>query len=157
MNHFVVYHNAETMGFDARTIKGFSIVTTKSTMGVVGSRIWLIAGRGTPRTYTLVQTFIAEKAGRLPDAPNVTEVSASIGTKYRPELPLNHLPWFPEFKRTVGNFGLGLQRIASPVFIRELQALDAHRHTDGEGEALYHDLVAEGQIAADSSKRKRLR
>jgi hypothetical protein len=119
----VVYHNPETMEYDAKQIKGFSIVTTKTVMGSVGSRIWIVTGRGTPRSYSLVQTFLAESAGIAHGAPGVNQVSAQKGTRFRPEVPLNALPWFTDFRKTMGNFGLGFQRLTNPRFIQALEKI----------------------------------
>lgn len=124
MKHFVVYHNPETMGYDARTIEGFGILTTKSVAEAVGSRIWVITGRGAPRAYSLVQTFIAERAGPHPEDPTLNCAEASTGTAYRPEIQLNKLGWFPAFFSLMGHFGLGYQRLNEVRFINALEELD---------------------------------
>jgi hypothetical protein len=123
MNHFVVYHNPETMGYDAKSIEGFSIVTTKPVMGSVGSRIWIVTGRGTPRSYSLVQTFLAESAGPKPVAVGVNQICARTGIRFRPEVPLNALPWFAGFRKRMGNFGLGFQKLTDPRLVQALEQL----------------------------------
>jgi hypothetical protein len=124
MNHFVVYHNPDTMGYDAREVEGFAIVTKKSVMGAKGSRIWLITGRGSPRRYSITHSFIAQTAGPSSSTRGMNEVAAEEGTRYRPEIELTELPWFPAFKKTMGSFGLGYQRIKEP-YISALETLHA--------------------------------
>ncbi len=45
MNHFVLYHNPDTMGYDAEII-GFSGVTAKPVEAALGHRVWIVTGRG---------------------------------------------------------------------------------------------------------------
>jgi hypothetical protein len=122
VNHYLVYHNPETMGSDVRELTGFSIVTTKSVKEANGSRVWLITGRGSPRAYTLTHTFVADKVESNTDS-GINRVSGESGIKFRQEIGLNHLPWFPDFRKTLGNFGLGFQRITEQRFITALESL----------------------------------
>lgn len=62
MADFVVYHSPDRMGYSADTVRGFSILTNKNVPSVVGSRVWLLTGEGTPRTYYLRGHFTPNNA-----------------------------------------------------------------------------------------------
>ena len=132
MLHFVVYHNRDTMQRDASELTGYSVVTTKPVSKAIGGRIWVITGRGQPRRYSLVHTFIAEQAGPLEGQPGVNKVCASTGDPVlESEVPLDDLEWFPDFRRALGNFGLGFQRLTNPRFIAGLEAAARGSRTSG--------------------------
>ncbi len=58
MLDYVVYHKAEVMGYEVIDVDNLAIYTNKPTKNVVGSRVWLIAGEGSPRKYKLRAMFI---------------------------------------------------------------------------------------------------
>jgi hypothetical protein len=39
------------MGYAADAVRGFSLLTNKNVPSVVGSRVWLLTGEGTPRIF----------------------------------------------------------------------------------------------------------
>lgn len=126
MDNFVVYHNPETMGYDARAVSDFSIVTSKPVVSVVGQRVWLITGRGHPRSYSLVLTFIANTVF---ESSGMNGLRGEVGTRFSPEVSLDRLPWFPAFRAANGNFGFGLQRLKDPNLVDKLNAL-LETHSD---------------------------
>lgn len=68
MAEFVVYHSPERMGYSAETVRGFSILTNKNVPSVVGSRVWLLMGEGTPRTYYLRGHFTPTRRTRTEES-----------------------------------------------------------------------------------------
>jgi len=52
MAEFVVYHHPERMGYPADSVRGFSLPTNKNLPSVVGSRVWLLTGEGSPARTT---------------------------------------------------------------------------------------------------------
>jgi len=65
MLDYVVYHKAEVMGYEVIDVDNLAFYTKKSTKGVIGSRVWLIAGEGSPRKYKLRAMFIVSAIERL--------------------------------------------------------------------------------------------
>ncbi len=129
MNHFVLYHNPDTMGYDAEII-GFSGVTAKPVEAALGHRVWIVTGRGElKRSYTLVMTFVVDSVGASDHFPGMNHVSASTGTAFRPEVSLDFVPWFKDFLRSMGNFGLGFQRITDLRYVEGLEQL-VHSRTN---------------------------
>lgn len=125
MDHYVVYHNQEAMGFDAGDLDGFGIITAKPVAKAFGGRVWVITGRGEPRRYSLVQTFVAEYAGPHDEHPDLNLVAASSGESFKPEIEIDGFDWFPDFRRSMGNFGLGFQRLKEPRFVEALEKVAA--------------------------------
>lgn len=136
LDHYLVYHNPDTMGYDVRTIEGFSIVTTRPVGKAIGCRVWLITGRGTPRSYARTHTFIAETLETDIQQTGVNRVSASTGIKFGPEIRIDQLSWFPDFQRTMGNFGFGFQRIADERFITALSGLTSPTRAKAEAQTV---------------------
>ena len=132
MSHYVVYHNPDAMGYTAEEISGFSVVTNKSPASdVQGSTIWLITGESTPRRYYLVQRFTADLIESGEDEGFKTMISSETGESFSPMLPLDDEPWFADFKRSVANFSLGLQRVSDERFIKGLEEV-ASRGTSND-------------------------
>lgn len=133
MDHFVVYHNPDTMNVDASEIEGFGVVTGKSVSSALGARIWVITGRGVPRRYSLVQTFVAEYAGPDTENPGFNLVTAESGQSFRPEIEIGKSDWFSDFRNSMGNVGFGFQRLKEARFIRALErASEAARKTSSK-------------------------
>jgi hypothetical protein len=125
MSDFVVYHNPDSMGFPAEEVQTLAIVTDKSATEAVGSRIWLITGEGTPRTFFLCGWFTATSVSPNPAGDFKTLVEGTAGKILRKKRwpILNHLPWFPNFKENQGNFAFGFQPINQMDVVRGLEAL----------------------------------
>jgi hypothetical protein len=127
MGDFVLYHKSERMGYAAEEVEQFCIVTKKNIPGVIGSRVWIIAGTGTPRTFQLVGCFIAAERTQITDAGFSWRVTAPVSAGIR--LPdgawptLNREPWWKEFQASQSNFSFGLQAIKDRLFIEGLEAV----------------------------------
>jgi hypothetical protein len=127
VSDFVVYHNPDSMGYPAEQVDTLSIVTDKSANTALGSRIWLITGEGTPRTFYLCGWFTATSVGPDPNGDFNTVVEGTVGVMLRKKRwpILNHLPWFPPFKENQGNFAFGFQPINQRAVVQGLEALIA--------------------------------
>jgi hypothetical protein len=122
MNHYLVYHNPDTMGYPASEIIKFSVVSDKpGGPDLQGSTIWLITGEGTPRKYYLVQRFTADVIESGEDEGFATKISSETGERFSPMRRLDEEEWFRDFQRSRGNFSLGLQPIRDERFITGLE------------------------------------
>jgi hypothetical protein len=125
MADFVVYHNPDRMGYSARKVTAFRVVTNKDVPLIIGSRIWLITGDGRPRTYSLIGHLTAMNRRRNAQTGFAWEISAPLSAGIQipasqwPEL--NHEPWWDDFLASQGNFGFGLQIIRDLRFIKGLE------------------------------------
>ena len=123
--NYLVYHSPDSMGWTADEIEDFAIVTNKSTVDVIGDKIWLITGEGRPRKYSLVGWFIADSVGRSGDSAFGKRISGTQGTWFQPMPRFDGEEWFADFRRSQGNFAFGLQPINDQRFIRGLEAICA--------------------------------
>lgn len=114
MADFIQYHNVEKMGYE--DISGMLVYSKKSVPE--GSRVWLISGKGKPRTYHLRCVFVVDLIERGFDDENV--ISGEDGRMFEEPPELNDEPWFPAFKESQLNFKGGLCRIA-PEFVDEFE------------------------------------
>jgi hypothetical protein len=110
------------MDSSAREITEFSIVTNKPVSDIEGDRVWLITGEGRPRRFYLVAWFIADEAERWSGPRFGIRVFGEDGQFCDPMVELNSRDWFPDFKRSQGNFAFGLQRITNKRFVEGLEA-----------------------------------
>lgn len=122
MTDYVVYHNPDVRGFSASECQGFSVLTDKTPVGDIGgNRIWLITGEGKPRRYYLAATFIVERVTSGQSEGFATCISADAGQRFQPMISLDVEDWFPDFRRSQGNFSLGFQPIREERFVRGLE------------------------------------
>lgn len=93
------------------------------TKDVVGSRVWLIAGEGSPRKYKLRAMFIisAIEASDKPAFKN--KVTGKAGQLLNPMPILNAEPWFPAFVEEQGRFAFGFNQIKNTLAIERLRAI----------------------------------
>lgn len=120
---FIQYHSKEKMGYWPSPEQGFHILTKRLPKGFVNNRIWLIAGKGKPKSYFLVSYFIAE-GSRASSHPEFRfEVYGSIG-KWITPLNLTYLAWFADLQNHQANFGRGFNAI-EPRFVAKLEELAA--------------------------------
>jgi hypothetical protein len=126
MAEFVVYHRPDRMGYSADTVRGFSLLTNKNVPSVVGSRVWLLTGEGTPRTYYLRGYFTPNKRSRTEESGFLWLVEGSRASGVK--LPrsrwavLNGKSWFKDFRRSQGSFAFGLQVVRGDRYVRGLEA-----------------------------------
>lgn len=110
MKHYVVYHNTDKLEYAMSTEPPFKIFTKKNVEKIIGDQIWVIAGetnlRDSIKEYKIICTFIVDSVDREDDA-NIAAGNNGIDL----DISLNDLSWFPEFKKKMANFSLGLQLI----------------------------------------------
>lgn len=125
MRDFVVYHNPEAMGVDVEAVDAFSIVTDKTSVDPYGIRIWLLSGRGKPRTFVLRSWFIVDSVEPGRGDGYKTKLSGKSGEVFEPVIDLNNEDWFQDFKRNQGNFAFGFNAINEDRFIKALETVAA--------------------------------
>lgn len=123
MKDFIVYHNPDSMGVDVKDVDALSIVSDKKVGDLYGSRVWLLTGQGSPRTFLLRSYFIVDHIERGAAAGFETKLSGKSGKIFDPMIELNAEEWFEGLKRSQGNFAFGLQRIKEERFILGLKNL----------------------------------
>jgi hypothetical protein len=133
MADYIVYHNPDSMGYPATQIRKFAIVTNKRVKNAIGDRVWLITGEGQPRNYYLRLYFAIESIDSAEDTGFRTRVSGTHGQFLEPMAKLDDEDWLPELKQTMGNFGLGFERISSVRIINGLERLAGQAVTTATG------------------------
>lgn len=125
MRHFVQYHNAEKMGDYPALHQRLGIVTNKvkGALPSPGDRIWLITGKGRPRRYSLCSWFNVSEIVSKPIGPFNTRVNGKHGENLESFVSLDSRPWFSNFKRRCGNFGLGLMPVDDDAIISDFEAM----------------------------------
>ena len=123
MTDYVVYHKAEKMGYPALDVGRLVIYTKKPANGTEGSRVWLIAGEGTPRNYRLRATFLIRsiEASDKPEFKN--RVTGTDGQLLDPMPLLNREPWFAAFAKEQGRFAFGFNPINNDAVEDGLRAI----------------------------------
>ena len=111
MQHFVVYHNPDVMGYPALDVERLAINTNKRRVDAVGGRVWLVTGEGKPRVYRLRSTFIVLAVADSDKPEFGARVTGKEGHLFHPMPALNMEPWFPQFLKKQGNFAFGFQPI----------------------------------------------
>ena len=130
MAHFVAYHNEDRMGYSAEESDPYSLYTSKNPTRLHSHGphvIWVIAGRGhKPMSYYLSTCFIVTAI--IPaDHPDFGyTISGTGGGRFEPMPRLDQLTWFPEFRRRMANFSIGLTEICNEEIIEEFQRFAAH-------------------------------
>lgn len=123
MTDYVVYHKAELMGYDALDVDKLAIYTKKPASGAIGSRVWLIAGEGSPRKYRLRATFLIGGIEPSDKPPFKSRVSGTDGQFLDPMPLLNSQPWFPAFVEEQGRFAFGFNPIKNADAEKGLRAV----------------------------------
>lgn len=123
MLDYVVYHKAEVMGYEVIDVDNLAIYTKKPTEGVIGSRVWLIAGEGRPRKYMLRAMFIISAIEASDKPAFKSKVTGKAGHLLNPMPILNTEPWFPSFVEEQGRFAFGFNQIKNTVAIERLRAI----------------------------------
>lgn len=109
MPHYVGYHSADRMGYDASEITNPGLHTSKAT-AEKGDVVWIIGGdEGSPKTYCLVYWFVIDQIERPAEHEDFTlTLSGTEHAFLNPAPVLNNEAWFPAFRHRMGNFGRGL-------------------------------------------------
>jgi len=80
-------------------------------------------GEGTPKRYSLCYWFTADGKESGDFQGYQYHVIGTNGERFIPPIPLNDQAWFPEFRRSQGNFAFGLSPITQTEFIEALTQL----------------------------------
>lgn len=121
MTNYVVYHKAEKMGYPAINIDNLAIYTKKSLDGKNGSRIWLIAGEGSPRKYYLRATFLICNVEPSDNPEFISRVTGTDGQLFDPMPQLNNEVWFSDFVEEQGRFAFGFNKTKNHEAIEGLR------------------------------------
>ena len=114
MRHFVQYHHPDRDDHPCELSGEFLIYTNKPypmLAGLLGNTVWLIAGEGTPRRYSLAYTFVVDEIGAAADPVFRWYARGSEGRLFEPPPRLDGDPWFGQFLRRNANFSLGLREM----------------------------------------------
>jgi hypothetical protein len=111
MSDYVVYHKAEKMGYPALDVGSLAIYTKKPASEAVGGRIWLIAGEGSPRTYSLRATFLVGGVEPSDKPAFKHRVVGTDGQLLDPMPRVDREPWFAAFVEEQGRFAFGFNQI----------------------------------------------
>lgn len=143
MKHYVVYHNTDKLEYAMSTEPPFTIFTKKNVEKTIDNQIWVIAGETNPRSlikeYKIICTFIVDSIGREDDT-NIAEGNNGIDL----DILLNDLSWFPEFKKKMANFSLGLQLI-DENYAEKFKKLFNGESDDDDGKKDNEDGATEGK------------
>lgn len=127
MRHYVAYHNAERMGYSVEESEPFTVATSKPVAHLEGCQVWVIAGKGKPRSYSLVSTFVVDDFNEYGKNGFDNYIEGSEGQTFLGGILLDGLEWIRDFVKSQSNFSLGLQPIQDrfiPLFqglVTELQ------------------------------------
>ena len=121
MKDFVVYHNPDVFPVGIMDVDPLAAFTNKPVSDIRGSRVWVLAGSGAPRTYFIRSYFLVEEIGSGAELGFKTKLSGSTGKAFDPMIELSDDEWFVDFKRTLGNFAFGLQSVTDARFIEGLE------------------------------------
>ena len=114
MEEYVQYHNADRMGYwcEDEGEGDFEVMTNaRWAPKMVGKRIWLIGGDGTPRRYYLCYHFIVDWVEEETEGNFKYLLGGTRGKRFAPPILLNEFPWFKAFLRSQQNFRFGLRKI----------------------------------------------
>lgn len=121
MKDFVVYHNPDVMGGEASTVSPVSVVTNKNVGNVIGDRVWLLTGEGSPRQFYIRSYFIISTIEPGTDQGFNTRLSGETGKVFDPMIEIGTKDWFADFRQQQGNFAFGFQPINDPNFVEALE------------------------------------
>jgi hypothetical protein len=120
MADWVVYHNPDVTG--KAPIRRALAVSKRQAPVTKGDTVWLIAGSGKrPRKYSLYMSFTVRTSTLSPKGWGIVIQGRFV--KRPGERPLNHLSWFPRFRRRNGNFAFGLREITDRAALAGLKRL----------------------------------
>jgi hypothetical protein len=123
MVDYVVYHKAEKMGYPVLDVGHLAVYTKKPTDGTAGSRIWLIAGEGSPRSYFLRATFLIKSVEHSDRPDFISLITGTDGQLLDPMPQLNGEPWMKDFVKEQGRIAFGFNRIKNCAALDGLRNL----------------------------------
>jgi hypothetical protein len=111
--HWLQYHNTAEMGPPGPSRDGepFHVSTDKKVRNLEGDTVWLIAGEGSPRVYTLCFRFTVDDVAEDADPDFTYCLSGCNGRSFEPPVALNRYAWFQRLFRSTGHLAFGLTRL----------------------------------------------
>ena len=135
-NHFVAYHNTERMSRSFAAGNPCRVLTNKPVDRCHDGFVWLIVGEGKdPRRFSLGCVFRVTETGNTGDE-GFKHFAAGNGHVFDPQIPLNDLEWFPDFKRAANSFQFGIQPLNDEAHIASLKALATRGDVAGHSTCL---------------------
>lgn len=149
MDHYLVYHNREKMGYQVEAnpsgYSSYRIRTKKNVKSLLDATIWLVEGHEyNPRIYHLRLMFIVDETKNGKNKTNFA--LGRSGNAYGDKFMINSQElqlWFRPFQRRMANFSLGLQKL-QPQDVEFFQALVA-------GKTKRLALSSSGRISPDKN------
>jgi predicted restriction endonuclease len=151
--HFVAYHNVDERGTHLYSKNGRgSFETNKPALPRKGDVLWCFEGEGRPRRFRLVARGVVTRTTRQSDGSSLVHYQGP--DPFEPS-DVTSLPWFRELLESQGFFGFGLNSIADPNFVEELERLVAGRASD-DTEVEDIDAIKKDPSILDETTRKAL-
>lgn len=126
MRHFVAYHSEKRMGYTAEESNPFGLYTRKNISKPIGDVVWIIAGKGdSPKQYFLSSWFVISTVTPADHPDFGITLSGQEGGAFDPMPRLDHMEWFPEFRRRMANFSLGLTELRQADVLEALRQVAA--------------------------------
>ncbi|WP_426408751.1 HNH endonuclease [Bradyrhizobium ganzhouense] len=169
MSDFIGYHKTEEWGpyFDRarkRRAKELKFFTGKRfrTETLVGNRIWIVTGRGSPKSYDLVCSGVMKELARSERPSQYSRSSHEDGTEitfqvdYLPDpIDITQYIWFQRLLSSQQNFSRGLNRISDVSIVASLNAIRSDENSIGS--PITRDLAQiEADVSIDKTTRKAL-
>lgn len=124
MKDFVIYYNPDRVG-SIEKVNPLSAYTKKAvSRDVVGGRLWLLTGIGSPKKYFLKAWFVIEYIDVDPARSLKTCVGGFEGRSFDPLIPIDKTEeWFKTFFESQGHFAFGFNPIKEPETVEALEQL----------------------------------
>lgn len=125
MSDYIVYHKKEKMGYPAIDVEKLAIYTSKpiDKDNIKDSRIWLVAGEGSPRTYHLRAMFRIHDVTKSDKPDFKLKITGQNGRLFEPMPKLCREKWFPRFKKSQGNFAFGFSKIKDSEVVNSFESI----------------------------------
>ena len=122
---FVTYHNRPGMGYPLQDGPQFAVLTNKPPNHMIGHYIWVVEGFGSPRQYYIRQRFYIDGVEDSDVDGFAYRFHGEEGENFQSEVSLRNLDWFPEFLKSVGNFGIGAQALDESTLAKFLSVTNS--------------------------------
>jgi hypothetical protein len=151
--HFVAYHNVDERGAHLNSKDGRGLFeTNKSALPRKGDVLWCFEGEGKPKRFRLVSRGVVTLMAKRSDGSTLVHYQ---GSEWFEASDVTSLPWFRRLLKTQGSFGFGLNSIADPNFVEELERhVDGHASDNSEAEDI--DAIEKDLTIRDETTRKAL-
>lgn len=124
MKEFVVYYNPDKVGTLEKPNPLSAYSKKAVSQNVVGGRLWLLTGIGSPKQYFLKAWFTIEYVDVDPLRSLKTCVGGSEGKLFEPLIAIDKTEqWFKTFFESQGHFAFGFNSIKESETVEELEKL----------------------------------